>query len=257
MTPPPCPAEFEWIAREAGWTLVCRALEPRHGWTTRGLALPGADEPGSSDWPRLATDAGLAPERIVRLRQVHGADVVEARTGLTNGGRAADALVSRDPGVLLTVRVADCVPLLIADRSLGAVAAVHAGWRGTGAGVAQRAVEAMIGTFGCRVADLAAALGPSIGPCCYEVGSAVRDALQEAGWSEAAIQRWFTGPLSGRLNLWRANQDQLIEAGLDVGAVFTSGLCTACHAGWFHSYRREKERAGRMAAYIRAAAAPP
>ena len=257
MTPPPCPPEFDWTAREVGWTLVCRALKPCHGWTTRGLALPGADEPGGSDWPRLAADAGLAPERVVRLRQVHGADVVEARTASPGGGRAADALVSRDPGVLLTVRVADCVPLLIADASSGAVAAVHAGWRGTSAGVARRAVEAMIGSLECRPADLVAALGPSIGPCCYETGSAVREALQKAGWSEDTIERWLTGPRRGHLNLWRANRDQLIEAGLGAGAVFTSGLCTACHAGWFHSYRRQGERAGRMAAYIRAAAAPP
>jgi YfiH family protein len=161
--------------------------------------------------------------------------------------------VSIDPGVVLTVRVADCVPLLIADRATGAVAAVHAGWRGTCAGIAQRAVAALTRGFGSRPQDLSAALGPSIGPCCYETGPSVREALKRAGWPADATEAWFQGPAGRHFDLWRANAEQLIRAGVDPESVFVCGLCTADHPGWFHSYRRDGERAGRLAGYIRAA----
>ena len=234
---------------------MCTAIRPLHGWTTRALA-PGSPEDEDGGYARLAARAGSTPDGMVRLRQVHGNAVVVAEEARRREAPAGDALISRDPGLLLTVRVADCVPLLIADRSSGAVAAVHAGWRGTSAAVARRAVDAMIQRFGSRPADLAAALGPSIGPCCYETGATVRQALHEAGWRAEAIERWFEGPEHRHLNLWRANREQLIAAGLDGESVFVAGLCTACHPDWFHSYRRDGGRAGRLIAYIRANAAP-
>jgi len=254
MPPPPCPPPFEWTSRAGSAALVCRALEAWHGWTTRELELGGPDD-GADGWSRLAAAAGPAPPRLARLHQVHGNIVVHARDGLPGETPTGDALISCDPGVLAAVRVADCVPLLIADPATGAVAAVHAGWRGTCAAVAHHAVDAMVRTFGSRPARLVAALGPSIGPCCYETGAAVRDALRRAGWPGDLIEGWFEGPERRHLNLWRANRDQLMASGLDPRSVFACSLCTACHPGWFHSYRRDGPRAGRLAAYIRAAAA--
>ena len=137
-----------------------------HGWTTRDLALEGDEGRCAAGWQRLAEGEGVAREHLVALRQVHGATVVSDSAS----GAEADALVSSNPDRLLTVRVADCVPLLVADRRTGAVAAVHAGWRGTASGIAAAAIRRLQAEFGSTPSDLVAAIGPSIRVCCYEVG---------------------------------------------------------------------------------------
>jgi YfiH family protein len=144
------------------------------------------------------------------------------------------------------------VPILMADPTTGAAAAVHAGWRGTCAGVARVAVDAMVREFGVNPGDLVAAIGPSIGPCCYTVGRNVLDAFANAGASEAAIRRWFLGSADGplRLDLWTVNQDQLIGAGLREDRVHVCRLCTQTHQAIFESYRVDGVRAGRLAALI-------
>ena len=157
--------------------LRSRLLDPfPHGFTTRlgGLSRPPydalnlgegvGDDPAAvaESWRRLALAAGVS---FARVRQVHGARVVVAeRAG--GPGDEADAVATRTPGVAAYVSVADCVPVLVADPRGNAVAAAHAGWRGTIARVAARAVEALVG-MGARREDLVAAVGPSIGPCCY------------------------------------------------------------------------------------------
>ena len=117
---------------------------------------------------------------------------------------------------MLSVQVADCVPILIADRRTGSAAAIHAGWRGTCAGIAGAATEAMVKELGSDPANLVAAIGPSIGPCCYEVGASVLDAFRRAGVADRQLGRWFTATDAGslRLDLWAANRDQLVRAGL-------------------------------------------
>lgn len=254
MSPPSSPPPFRWTERAGTPMLVCDAIGQVHGWTTRNLEL-GQLTDADPGWSRLAAAAGVRFDRVAYLRQVHGRTVIEASTGSRVNGTAGDALISRDPDAVLTVRVADCVPLLIADPVSGAVAAVHAGWRGTCASIARAAVEATSERFGSSPSTLVAAIGPSIGPCCYETGPAVREALAEAGWPAAVVEEWFEGPARRHLNLWRANRAQLLAAGLQDAHVFTAGLCTRCHADWFHSYRRDGAQAGRTAAFIRAAAA--
>jgi YfiH family protein len=251
MMPPVCSPPFEWTLEPWGWTLACRALGPWHGWTSRRGR--GGDPSAWPDWPAIAAQAGVPPDHVLGLKQVHGADVVSVSSASFPAGRAGDALVSADPGVILSIRVADCVPILLSDRGTGTVAAVHAGWRGTSAGIAGRAVAAIRESAGGG--DIVAALGPSIGPCCYETGDAVREALRRAGWASALVESWFEGPERRHLDLWRANRDQLVAAGVRPEAVFLSRLCTACHPEWFDSYRRDGDRAGRMGAYIRAAGA--
>jgi YfiH family protein len=159
------------------------------------------------------------------------------------------------------VRAADCVTVLIADPNTGVVAAVHAGWRGTAAGAAPAAVDALAREFGARPADLVAAIGPAIAPCCYEVGSELVDAFAAAGHARHLIDRWFLAPPPGRgafergklrLDVPGANHDQLLLAGLTAENIHVSGLCTACHLDLFSSYRVEKQAAGRLAAAIRA-----
>ena len=209
------------------------------------------------DWERLAAAMGVRAGRLMRITQVHGRDIRVVRRGAAPGPGAtarpeADAVVSNDPGAGLLVQVADCVPILIVDPVSGAAAAVHAGWRGTCAGIATETVDALVREFGCRPARMIAALGPSVGPEDYEVGESLPDRFAEAGHG-ASIGRWFGREVPRgrlRLDLWRANADQLQRAGVPGESVYCAGLSTMRHPRWLESYRREGERAGRMAALI-------
>jgi polyphenol oxidase len=247
---------FSWFRTPQSLALRCAALEPlagNHGFTTKQRALPGQDRDGAGGWTAIARLAGVPPENVVRLTQVHGVDVVDAATA---GAARGDALVSDRPDVVLTVRVADCVPILLADPGSGAVAAVHAGWRGTAAGIAARAVQALRARFGVRPDRLVVAVGPSIGPCCYAVGPDVAETFRAAGARADECERWFDSADALRLDLWRTNRDQLVQAGVDPAGVHVARLCTACHPGLFHSYRREGARVGWQVGFIRAPRRP-
>jgi YfiH family protein len=162
-----------------------------------------------------------------------------------------DAIVSNEPGLALAVMVADCVPILLCDPVRGAAAAIHAGWRGTCARVAQAAVDAMRREFGTDPADLIAAIGPSVGPADYEVGDSLITAFLEAGHRQYDLDHWFDrrGP-KPHLDLWTANEDQLIHSGMCFSQIFESGLSTVSHPDVFDSYRVDGEKAGRMAGII-------
>jgi YfiH family protein len=140
----------------------------------------------------------------------------------------------------------------MADERTGAVAAVHAGWRGLVAGAPTEGLRLLTREFGVRPADIVVAIGPSIGPCCYEVGSEVRDRFDDA-WGPASV-RWFErGPEKGLfLDLWRAAADQLADAAILPERIHVAQLCTAHHLELFHSYRAEGPRTGRLAGVIRA-----
>lgn len=257
---PSIPDSFRWTDESWGPALRCRPLEAvvPHLFTTRQLQLTSDD-----DWQRAAQAVGAA--HIATLTQVHGRAVVVARNGLQKS--EADVLVGNDPDVALAVRAADCVPLLIADRATGAVAAVHAGWRGTAAGAATAAVEALAREFGSKPQDLVAAIGPSIGACCYDVGTELVDAFAAAGHARHLIDRWFLAPppprgsfrpaLSAvegprlRLDVAGANRDQLVLAGVPEEHIHLCGLCTAMQLDLLTSFRVEKEKAGRIAGVIR------
>jgi len=253
MTLPEVPASFYWTDETWGAALRCRALDPiaQHLFTTRQLQLPSAEA-----WEALAAAIGVQPDRVVSLNQVHGREVAVIRTDVPPETPRADALVSDAPDVPLVVRAADCVPLLIGDGRTGAVGAVHAGWRGTAARVAVAAVEALAREFGSRPADLVVAIGPAIGPCCYEVGPDLVDAFAAEGHERYLIDRWFLTPRDRkmRLDVTGANRDQLVLAGLREENIYASGLCTAMHLDVLTSFRREKDQAGRLAAAICASA---
>lgn len=223
-----------------------------HLFTAGDLELR-ADE---REWAGVAERMGVGAEELLLIRQVHRAEVAVVRAGRT--GRwdrpDADAIVSNDPATAIGVRVADCAPVLLADRRRGVVGAVHAGWRGTVQEAAAAGVEAMAREFGSQPIDLVAAVGPCLGPCCGEVGPEVVEAFREAGHGEDRIARWFGNGVSGRpyLDLWRANADQLQEAGVEGANIHIAGLCTQTHAASFHSYRATGAKAGRMVAAIRA-----
>jgi YfiH family protein len=141
-------------------------------------------------------------------------------------------LLENMPGSVVAIRTADCIPILLVDERLRAVAAVHAGWRGTVARIAERALEAMGERFGTRAADVHAAIGPGIGPCCYEVGP------------EVAAQ--FGAQGRAHVDLAGENRRQLLETGVTPGRIYASKLCTMCRGEEFHSFRRDGEAAGRQ-----------
>lgn len=169
--------------------------------------------------------------QLATLKQIHSASCVsaEGRAGILGEG---DALLENQPGSVVAVKTADCIPVLLVDERRRAVAAVHAGWRGTVARIAADAVAAMGRRFGTRPEDLHAAIGPGIGKCCYQVG--------------AEVTARFGGHGRGHIDLAAANRRQLEEAGVTGRRIYASNLCTMCRAEEFDSFRRDQDAAGRM-----------
>jgi YfiH family protein len=175
------------------------------------------------------------PPDAATVHQIHSNICVAAR-GRTGQLGDGDALLENTPGHLVAVKTADCIPILLVDAEHRAVAAVHAGWRGTVAGIVQNAVRAMSKEFSAQPVFLHAAIGPGIGKCCYEVGADVAAQFGEAG--------------PCHIDLAAANRRQLIEAGIPESFIYVANLCTKCNAADFHSYRRDKQHAGRMLSFI-------
>jgi len=227
-----------------------------HLFTTRnfpGIRLwrdpLGPFEPGAVE---LIGERGMDGGPIAFLAQVHGADVAVAETGGLVG--RADVVVTDRPGLPLAIFTADCVPVVVYDPVARRLAMAHAGWRGTALGAARAAALALVQRGG-RAADLMAAIGPSIGPCCYEVDAPVIERLS-AGFPDA-WESWLTPTAPGKwmLDLWRANCDQLGAAGLDPARVESAGLCTSCRPDLFYSYRRGRGE-GRLVAVAAIPSAP-
>lgn len=250
--PPEVGEGFEWIDAPWGLALRCRAFgATRHGWTTRQLQLRGTSDVERAGWAVIGRAVGLTPDAVVRLSQVHGA-AVHVASSVPCGTPEADIVISDVADRVVAVQVADCAPILTASQSGAIVAASHAGWRGTAADVAGETVRGLVARYGASADTLVAAIGPCIGPCCYEVGEELVQAFQAGGWSEADCTRWFVrreGKLF--LDIWRANADQLAYAGVPAGQIVVSGLCTACHPEWFNSFRRDGAGTGRLAGFIR------
>jgi len=210
-----------------------------HGFEQRSRPK-GAE---ARDETRERVRAALEPAgRLQLLKQVHGVAVVAAPF---DESPEADAATAVEPGILLGIETADCLPVLLIDPELRFVAAVHAGWRGTARGIVRAAVEAL-GAMGSRPDSLVAGLGPGIGPCCYEVGEELRDAF-----GPLADSVFRHGP-RGRphLDVRAANVRQLLDAGLREERVHHVYDCTACTADLYHSYRRDGPGAGRMISFV-------
>lgn len=258
--------------------LMCRPLSSRttHLYTTRhwtlGRRRDAVDDDGA--WAEVAEAAAVSARDLVRVRQVHGTDV---HMGPLTGERPqADIVLAGSPPLAAAIQVADCVPLLLVDGRQGAVAAVHAGWRGLAARVPARAVAALMREFGTSPADLHAAIGPAIGACCYEVGPDVAQAFAAAGFDAERLARCFLATPAGSernpslpglssaprmdrwfLDTWQLTRDLLEEAGVPAGQIYGAELCTASHAGVFCSYRRDGSPAGRQAGVILAGRRDP
>lgn len=197
------------------------ASDPPFDSLNLGLLTDDVPEAVEENRRRLAAAIGFEPERVVFARQVHGTRLIEQPAEFGD----ADGHVLREPGTAALVFTADCLPVAVAGPK--GVAMMHAGWRGLAGGILAAGVEAVEAT--------SAAIGPGIGPCCYEVGEEVLDAFSDLG----------TGTADGRmLDLPEVARRQLAAAG--VGQIESAGLCTSCEAKLFFSHRRDEGNTGRQ-----------
>jgi len=251
-----------------------------HGITRRvcGMGIAGGNVGYSP--PRDTADAwamrqswcnaiGVDAERLVAVAQVHGADVIRVDARHAGQGArpesrrpgSADALITDTPGLPLATLHADCLPIIFVDPDRPAVGVAHAGWRGTVVGIAGATVRAMAEAFGSRPEQLLAALGPAIGPCCYEVGEEVVQAWR-AGIGEGDDLDSRAGPAviaqNGRrhFDLWAANVHVLRRAGLRAERIEAGAVCTRCGGDAWFSHRGQGPSTGRFAAIISLADGP-
>lgn len=245
-------------------------LQLKHGISTRlggksatpyaelNLGKKNADDPEIVKSNRIlfSQGVGVPAAAVVTAQQVHGTDIHIVTCGEVGQRTASDdmviadtdALVTAETGIPLMLFFADCVPVLLFDPIRRVVAVSHAGWKGTVGKIAQKTILAMQDHFGTQPKDCMAAIGPSIGPCCYEVDQLVIKALQaDFPWWEKVVvprgDRWM-------LDLWQANCLQLEEIGLDPGKIAISGICTQCNSALFYSHRADQGITGRMGAVI-------
>lgn len=235
----------------AGYKNITHFITTREGgvspepYNTLNLAFHTGDQPRNVLKNRLilARALGIAPEDIVNGEQVHGANVaIVSEKGLTPA--ATDGMVTNKPGICLLVLVADCVPLIFYDPRNRAIGVAHAGWKGTVAGISQKIVQTLCREFNSKPEQLLVAIGPSIGPCCYEVqGDVVKIVRQALPDSQQLLSqhqnRWY-------LDLVKANEIQLLNAGVKQKNIQTANLCTRCHSKTFYSARASKGPTGRF-----------
>jgi YfiH family protein len=224
-----------------------------HGFSTRRSERSDFTLSSASSNPlveinriRFCAAIGAPGWPILKLKQIHSGIVVEmADTSAAGNAIEGDAAVTQLCGAALAVQTADCVPILIADTEARMAAAIHAGWRGTAAGIAATAIARLCETYGVRPKNLTAAIGPHIGVCCYEVGPEVAEAIalpaafeRRADWKQP------------HLNLLEANRTQLLNAGIPEGQIDASSWCTRCRDDLFHSFRRDGKRTGHMLSIV-------
>ncbi len=178
---------------------------------------------------------------LVSVKQVHGTDVLVVDQPIREGESfdgGWDALVTDQAGVMVTVRTADCVPVLLHDPVQRVVAAVHAGWRGAVAGIVPKTVALLVSRFGATVERLRMAIGPSAGPCCYEVDEPVLARLREVFPEWRSVVEPI-GTAKAHLDLRAFVRRQGLAEGLQAERIVTVNACTICHPDLFFSYRRE------------------
>jgi hypothetical protein len=244
--------------------LVAHAFTTRLGgmsaapYESLNLGFHVGDTPGdvAANRERVCRLLGAGLSQLVAGRQVHGnrvitVDASRAGRGALSGEDAlpgVDALVTAEPGVLLSSYYADCVPLFFLDPVRRVVALAHAGWKGTVLRIGAETVRHMEEHHGCRAGDILAAVGPAIGSCCYEVDQPVIEAARSCLPGRVPARpgrpgRWL-------LDLPEMNRLILLEAGIRPGHITMAGYCTACRGDLFYSHRAQNGRTGRMASLI-------
>lgn len=242
--------------RLSAYPELLQAVATRHGgvsqapWATLNLGGSVGDDPAAvhENHERLCQRLGVGRGHLVTAFLTHS-DRVATVSVADRGHRFpdTDALVTDNPGVYLTLRFADCVPILLYDPVRRIVGIVHAGWRGTLALITQKTARVMREVYGAAPNDLVVGIGPSLGPCCAEMGEEVVAQTRAVFGADAdALLR--PGPRKLHLDLWAANRLQLKALG--VRHVETAGICTACHVADYFSHRAERGKTGRFGAVI-------
>jgi len=223
-------------------------------YATLNVSPREGDSPGQvrTNWQRIASAFGIPCEQFFVVNQVHGEKfliIEDAVSCHSLENRQCDAIVTDKPGVAIGIKTADCAPVLLYDSRRQAIAAVHAGWRGTAQGIAGKAVRVMGERFSTRPEDLSAVIGPSIGPCCYEVDEPVFEAMSLQDKADRVLR---PGGRAGRwmFDLPLANRIQLEREGLPPGQISAAGFCTCCRRDLFFSHRRDGEKTGRHLNFI-------
>ncbi len=208
------------------------------------LADNGGEPPAAVAANRRRLQEAFSPGRLVFCRQVHGTDVAAIQTPVKNIDfpvvATADAMVTDQPGLLLTILTADCQAVMMFDPRRRVVANVHSGWRGSIANVIGATVRVMQRAFGCHPVDILAGVGPSLGPCCAEFTNYRRE-IPRSLWPYRVSDHHF--------DFWKLSHDQLTTAGLGADRIVLGRICTRCHPERFFSYRAG-DRTGRFAAVI-------
>lgn len=202
------------------------------------------------NWSMLAAAFRVPRDRFVTLHQVHGQEIMVVTDDPDTPEIAAgDGIITTRAGLAIGIKTADCVPVLLADRARRVIGAVHGGWRGTSLNIAGKAVRMLRETFSVKPSDLLVAIGPAIGPCCYEVDERVRDAMGNDGRDELLFR-----PVSGRgrwmMDLVEVNRRQLAASGVDPERIAVARVCTACRTDMFFSHRGEPGGTGRQLSFI-------
>jgi polyphenol oxidase len=227
----------------------------RHPYNSLNLGSNTFDSPHNVQGNRsiLARTFGAKTQKMVTVSQVHGLDLLIVDTPNPEYSHflrlECDGIVTNQPGVMIGVCIADCVPLLLLDPVKKVVAALHAGWKGTAGHIAKKGVDTMVEMFESKPADILAAIGPSIGSCCYEVDIPVMEAFTKSGSGMECFDQ-ETAPGKWRLNLADANRNQLLRAGLPDTNIAKSDRCVSCEHDLFFSYRRDNGETGRQMGFI-------
>lgn len=235
-------------------------------WGSLNLSFNVGDDPQKvlKNQELLAEALGLSLDSLTTAKQVHDSEVQIVSGPLEGKGARdyrsaideADAMITQVPGLCLMILLADCVPIILYDPARRAVGVVHAGWKGTLQFIAEKTVKTLEQAFDSSPQDMVAGIGPSIGPCCYEVGPEVVSQIKALfGAEDDRVLRMSTGG-RGYFDLWRANLRQLVQAGIPKENIELAETCTCHHLGDFFSHRCEKGKTGRfgVGAFIRSPA---
>jgi hypothetical protein len=211
-----------------------------------GLRTDDAPSNVKENRERLFNALGVHGEAVASCRQIHGNSVIRV-DGRQTDAPEGDAILTSTAGIMLMLLMADCVPVLVYDPVQRVAGLAHAGWRGTAGLIAQRLVNRMTDDFCCQAGDLMAGVGPSIGPCCFEVGEDVIERVRSTHSNVEALLSERTNDGRAKLNLWTANHGQLTSTGVRSEQIEVAEICTKCNRSDFFSDRAQRP-SGRFAA---------
>jgi YfiH family protein len=269
-------ARIPWLVH--GFSTRLGGFSRAYGGGALNLGFTQDDSPTAVEGNRRAFLKELGPAEhgrpcpLITLRQVHS-DVIHSAKEFSRRELAGDGLITREPGILLAIQTADCLPVILVDTKLRAVGVFHAGWRGTVKRIVEKGVGEIRHSFGTRPQDIQAAIGPGVHKCCYAVGPEVRtefesqfryasDLFQEVAESDPVREKYPLLFLTARapghselpktifLDLVEANRRQLMAAGVPAKNINASPLCTASRTDLLFSHRAEKGVTGRMMSVV-------